>query len=219
MSRNYSIAYLVASLLVLILPMIIASPYSIYLTKPLIGLILLAAASKLIKGGSKKNILLSGILFSLLGDVLLMFEGETLFLAGLGSFLVAQVLYAILFWKMGSRPHGTIQTRLLSLGALVYLGLFIFYLEPLVGDFFIPVVLYAIAITTMMMFGIGLKGEIGGTAANLILLGAVFFVGSDSILAIAKFANPFEGSRLFVMGTYIIAQYGIVFGIIRAERA
>ncbi len=219
MNRNYSIAYLVASLLVLILPVIIGSPYSIYLTKPLIGLILLAAASKLIKAGSKKKILLSGVLFSLLGDVLLMFEGETLFLAGLGSFLAAQVLYAVLFWKMGSRPHGTTQTRLLSLGALVYLGLFIFYLEPLVGGFFVPVVLYAIAITTMMMFSIGLKGEIESTAANLIMLGAVFFVGSDSILAIARFANPFEASRLFVMGTYIISQYGIVFGVIRADRA
>jgi uncharacterized membrane protein YhhN len=49
---------------------------------------------------------------------------------------------------------------------------------------------------------------------TLIFTGALFFMLSDSLLAINKFMTPLHLASLAVMTTYIIAQYLIVEGFI-----
>jgi uncharacterized membrane protein YhhN len=46
----------------------------------------------------------------------------------------------------------------------------------------------------------------------LFIIGAVFFVLSDSLLAINKFYHPFWGANISIMLTYGIAQFCIVKG-------
>lgn len=46
-----------------------------------------------------------------------------------------------------------------------------------------------------------------------VYIGAVFFLISDSMIAINKFYQPIEEAGIIIMGTYCIAQLLIVMGI------
>jgi len=50
--------------------------------------------------------------------------------------------------------------------------------------------------------------------ASMVLIGAILFISSDSLLALNKFYQGFEGADFWVMLTYILAQYFIVTGMI-----
>jgi uncharacterized membrane protein YhhN len=53
---------------------------------------------------------------------------------------------------------------------------------------------------------------------SIILIGAIFFVTSDSLLAINKFYNPIQSANFLIMFTYIVAQYLITFGTLRLNQ-
>ncbi len=55
-------------------------------------------------------------------------------------------------------------------------------------------------------------------AGKLMMIGAVFFLLSDSLLAINKFYRPFELAGILVMLTYGLAQLFITEGAIRYIR-
>ena len=52
-------------------------------------------------------------------------------------------------------------------------------------------------------------------ANQLVFFGALFFVISDSILALNKFYTPLKKSSFIIMFTYLVAQYLIVIGILK----
>ena len=211
--RNFALVGLV----ILVIPELVNSPWAIYLTKPLACIFLLVFSLSNYEEARTRNLLLGGILFSLLGDTILMFPGELVFLVGLGSFLIAQILYTVTFFRLGSKPFGSVVTKLWLLTILLYLLLFMFYLKELVGDMFVPILFYALAISLMLSMAIGLKNVIGKRPWAFIVLGAAFFVLSDSLLAIDKFAQPLPINRLLIMSTYLIAQFGIVFGLVEGQ--
>jgi uncharacterized membrane protein YhhN len=51
----------------------------------------------------------------------------------------------------------------------------------------------------------------------LFIAGAIFFVASDSMLAINKFKNNFPYANVLIMFTYAAAQFCIVHGAVRCE--
>jgi hypothetical protein len=68
----------------------------------------------------------------------------------------------------------------------------------------------------MLISAINLKEKIEKKPQQLILVGAILFVISDSILALNKFDPSFQGITLMhalVMTTYISAQGFIIYGI------
>ncbi len=209
------ITYLFVGILVLALPIISEGSWTISLIKPLIGLVLFIACLQYSGPGQTLNFLIGGVVLSWAGDVLLMFEGELFFLLGLGSFLLAQVSYSIMFLIIGSRPLANPINKILLIGVLAYLGSFLYLVGPSLGEMLIPVSVYGIAISAMVILAIGLNGEIKNPVFIRILLGAVFFVVSDSLLAIDKFVDPISNARLWVMSTYMIGQFGIVFGTLK----
>ncbi len=215
--KNHLTAYLSLSLVILVLPELISGQWVIYLSKPLAMIYLLWVSIKEYRSPKTRNLVLGAILFSLAGDIILMFSGEITFLTGLGSFLVAQILYAVIFFKLGSKPTGTLSTRILLLGILAYLLLFMFYIKELVGDMFLPILIYALAISTMLSLATGLKDVVERGFGLMILVGAAFFVISDSLLAIDKFAQDLPMDRILIMATYLAAQYGIVVGLIGVQ--
>ncbi len=91
-------------------------------------------------------------------------------------------------------------------------------LLPSLGDLKIPVIVYAIILSTMLLFAF--KGYLKwNSPANIyILLGAIIFVSSDSIMAFDKFYEPIKFSSLLIMSTYITAQYLIVVGILKLNK-
>ncbi|MET0759749.1 MAG: lysoplasmalogenase [Flavobacterium sp.] len=164
-----------------------------------------------------KNLLLSALTFSWIGDVILMFadKGELYFIFGLVSFLISHILYIVLFSKQENTTdyRKNIIFWIAFILIILYLKSMLTLLFPKLGDLKIPVSIYALTISTMLL--VSLKGYFSWEKpANIsILFGAMFFVTSDSILAINKFYEPLPYATFLIMFTYLVAQFAIVVGI------
>jgi uncharacterized membrane protein YhhN len=186
--------------------------------KPLLLPFLIFATYKSEPFESKKRLFLA-LLFSWIGDIILMFadKGELYFIFGLISFLVAHILFIVLFLKQ--KPEGKYtenwQFWLGFIAVLVYLGSMLSLLFPKLGDLKIPVSVYAFTISLMLVAAI--KGYFSWQKPinSIILIGAIFFVTSDSILAINKFYSPLPSATFLIMFTYVVAQYLITSGVLK----
>ncbi|MXO05814.1 lysoplasmalogenase [Flavobacterium sp. HBTb2-11-1] len=166
-----------------------------------------------------QNILLAALALSWLGDVILLFTdlGEIYFILGLVCFLTAHIIYCILFNKQ-KRNRKKQNKPIFIFGSILiafYLIGMISVLMPHLGDLEIPVSIYASVISIMLLFAFNgfLVWEKPGN--KLVFFGAIFFVISDSILAINKFYVPIQKSSFFIMLTYLLAQYLIVVGVLK----
>ncbi|WP_395047447.1 lysoplasmalogenase [Flavobacterium sp.] len=171
---------------------------------------------------STKKWLFFALFFSWIGDIILMFadKGELYFIFGLVSFLIAHILFIVLFIKQKSEGNyaKNWQFWLGFVAVLVYLGSMLSLLFPKLGDLKIPVSVYAFTISLMLVMAI--KGYLSWQKPMnvLILIGALFFVISDSFLAINKFYNPILSANFIIMFTYIVAQYCITAGILKLNQ-
>jgi uncharacterized membrane protein YhhN len=169
-----------------------------------------------------KKFLLIALTFSWMGDVVLMFadKAEIYFIIGLVAFLISHIAYIVLFSKQlrinSSRNKAIFWVGITAI--IVYLILMLSVLLPTLGELKIPVFAYAIILSTMLLFAF--KGYLKWIkpAGTYILLGAVIFVSSDSILAFNKFHEPISFSSFLIMATYLLAQYLIVVGILKLNR-
>lgn len=166
-----------------------------------------------------KKIILTALLFSWIGDVILLFSeiAELYFILGLVAFLISHVFYCILFNKQKNIAT-KLNTVYFLLGFIViafYLGGMLVVLLPSLGELKIPVIVYASVISLMLLFAFRGFLTWKRDANSYILTGAIIFVLSDSILAVNKFYTPIEKSSFFIMLTYLMAQYLIVFGILK----
>lgn len=141
----------------------------------------------------------AGLVFSFLGDVFLLFNWG--FLPGLGSFLTAHVLYVFCFKRMTKKQY-----YILLLPLILFLISLIGFLYPYLGEMKIPVIFYAIVISVMFYFA-------ATTQNRWLIIGAIFFVISDSILSINIFYESSIIREMLVMITYIAAQYFLVTGM------
>ena len=155
-----------------------------------------------------KTLILAGLLFSLAGDIALMFP-EKWFTAGLVSFLVAHVFY-ILAFKPGPG-------RMISAGMFIpfiIFGLLMFrILSPSLGPMKFPVLVYIAAITAMAGLAAGRFIDMGGIRPLLAFAGAVLFLLSDSVLAYDRFAKKLGPAQAIILGTYFPAQLLIALSI------
>jgi uncharacterized membrane protein YhhN len=189
-------------------------------TKPLL-MPLLAAA--LIAPGNiaynNKKILLAGIFFSWVGDVLLMFDykGTEYFIAGLAIFLCAHIMYIVYFLTTKGQEVSLLKKRpLLVLAVLAYTCALVILLYPGLGPMRLPVLVYAGVIATMLLCSLHAFAQLPVNAAKLFVTGAAFFVLSDSLLAINRFYQPYPIAGALIMLTYCVAQFCIVrAGIVR----
>lgn len=192
------------------------TPYRFF-TKPLLmPLLALAYISETrVLDGVFPKLILAALFFSWLGDVLLMFDGRDaiFFILGLSAFLTAHILYIIYFSRInGDRPSFLKQRPLMLLVIMAYTVELLYILWPGLEGMKVPVIIYAIVISTMLAFAAWQYGKIRDRAAWLFIAGAFLFVLSDSALALNKFWRPMTGAGAFVMITYVVAQALIVAG-------
>ncbi|WP_299123330.1 lysoplasmalogenase [uncultured Winogradskyella sp.] len=187
-----------------------------YIAKPAIVISLIFLFLKISDSLSKpiKNLTISALVFSLLGDVLLMFTetSEHLFTLGLIAFLIAHIMYVLIFLKHKNTkisPVGFITLLLIYATGLFYL------LKDGLGAMLIPVVVYMLIILSMATSAFLRKNNVNTLSYNLVFAGAIFFMLSDSILAINKFHQPIPWSNISIMITYALAQYLIILGILK----
>lgn len=193
----------------------------VWYMKPFLLPFLFYAVVKTNEFETKRWLLLS-LLFSWIGDCILMFadQGELYFIFGLVSFLIAHVLFIVLFVKQKSdaiHPKQTLYWFGFSF-VLVYLFGMLSLLIPPLSDLKIPVGIYAMTISLMLIET--LKGCFNWSDKSkyLVLIGAIFFVTSDSILAINKFYTEIPNATFWIMITYLIAQFCIVKGILKMNK-
>jgi uncharacterized membrane protein YhhN len=178
----------------------------VYFLKPTV-IILIAIITFLSSKSPTKNykgLILAGLGFSLLGDILLMLPVD-LFIFGLIAFAVTQIIYTIAF----SSVKGFDTSWRRGLPFLLVGIVMIAYLWQDVNDMRLPVLLYAIVILTMAWQALGQWQQTGETRAFFAFIGALLFVTSDALLAINRFSAPIPASSLFVLGSYYIAQWFI----------
>ena len=169
---------------------------------------------------SLKKWIMLALFFSWAGDVLLMFESkdEIFFLCGLSAFLIAHIFYIIFFHyiRVGEKIKSNLWLLLL---VVVYYAALIWLLSPYLGDKKIPVRVYGVVISFMLMMAMHMLFIKNKMAGRWMMVGALLFVISDSILAINKFYQSFEVAGVLIMLTYGLAQLFIVEGATRYIRS
>ncbi|UCF28848.1 MAG: lysoplasmalogenase [Chloroflexota bacterium] len=176
----------------------------IYIFKPLtmIFIITIAVLAKEPPNRRYKFAIIAGLLFSMMGDIFLMLPMD-LFIAGLLSFLVAQIIYTYAF--RAGRP---LRIKILAMLPFVIYGVVIYMiLLPGLRGLAIPVAVYVIVILTMAWQAWDQWDDVRARWALLAFIGAVLFVISDSILALNKFGEPFVAARALTLTTYFSAQW------------
>lgn len=167
-------------------------------------------------GSQFSRLILAGLLFSIGGDTLLMLveygpKSDQFFLLGLGSFLIAQVCYAVAFWTYPGAAEGDARQRPLRvLPFLLYLiGILGMLWTGIPGGMKVPVAIYAVAIVTMAVGAFNLRGLISREHFLGLMAGVLLFVLSDSLIAINKFGEGVPYARVLIMVTYLSGQYFI----------
>lgn len=218
-TKLFTIVFIIIVILELIFGSIKAYETWHYFTKPtiVISLMLFFIFNSNHLSLQVKVITLLALFFSLCGDILLMFvsNAEGFFIAGLVCFLLAHIMYILMFL----RDRNSSKHIFLCIGILlVYAaGLFSLIKDGL-GELLLPVVIYMIVILTMATTAFTRKGMVLQKGYLYVLIGALFFMISDSLLAINKFHNPLPWSNVSIIATYAIAQFLIVLGIIKSYK-
>lgn len=148
---------------------------------------------------------LLALAFSFLGDVFLL-DKNNLFIIGIAAFLITQLLYIKIIWKQIKQATFT-QKIIAVIPFMIYLFVLLSLLRDNLKELLIPVVVYGSAISVFGMVAL-LNYVVDKNKNNsALLLGAIFFIASDSMIALHKFyqEQPFYG--VAIMSTYVIAQY------------
>jgi len=159
-----------------------------------------------------------GVLFSLAGDIFLMFI-DRFFMLGLIAFLLGHVAYLI-----GFNTPLPQTTTAWSFGLAVAIGLgSVRVLHRIVGSIrakgqnrmVAPVLVYGTVITLMLLAAMLtlFRPDWNATAALLVSFGAAMFYFSDIILAWHRFVAPLQNGRMLNIGMYHLAQIAIVVGV------
>ena len=158
---------------------------------------------------------LAAIVASLAGDVFLMLpetamDPEPAFVAGLGSFLVAHLLYVVGMIILG------VSGGALAVGAAVALVVIATVGRRVVigakatdRRLFAPVMAYVAVIAVMIATSFGTGIVVG-------IVGALLFGLSDSVVGWTRFLRDFPHSRVLVMVTYHLGQVGLVLALATA---
>lgn len=161
----------------------------------------------------KPGLVVIALIACLGGDVLLL--DESLFAYGLSSFLLAQLIFAYLFYSLHAQP--------LRYPPLLVLGIFCsgFYwlMFDQLGNLAIPVAVYQVCISLMCWMAISLYLNRRDSHSRSLAIAALLFVFSDSIIAFNKFLVPFELSGAVILSSYwlSIAIFANVFTKLRSE--
>lgn len=187
-----------------------------YLTKPLLMPILAAGYWLAVRPpGPGSRTVLAALLLSWAGDLLLLGEGANWFMSGLVAFLLAHLTYIRYFLSIRTNRVSFLKRRpvmLLAVGVFVFELLHILW--PGLGELRAAVTVYAIVIGAMLCCALWQYGKVSDAAAFRLMAGAMLFVLSDAMLAIARFRAPFPAAGTAIMATYCLAQFLIAGGSI-----
>jgi uncharacterized membrane protein YhhN len=163
--------------------------------------------------------LIIALLFASFGDFFLAFDGEKPFKVGLAGFMLAQVGYVVLFFNTGLGDFSLLweqPVRLVLIAVVLAhsVKLATQLVRQLPPDMGALIIVYAIIITLMGVSSLAF-------ASWTIVLGALLFIISDSLIAYERFIldtqvnqHPWISPAVWV--TYYLAQVMITYGVLSA---
>lgn len=207
-----SILLVVITLSCVYLATLVYAPYPFQFLLKATPILILSAASWLLLTGQIRLLLTLALIFSAIGDVFLAPSEFYHFVFGLASFLIAQIIYTVIFYRANQGKPYSHAIKLFCGTLILYAVVMAVYLLPNTGDLLIPVTVYLIVICFMGVFALL------SCMHKLAKLGALTFVCSDSILALGLFVKPLPANDFFVMLTYYSAQVLLVMGFVMSKQ-
>ncbi|SEJ12960.1 Uncharacterized membrane protein YhhN [Cyclobacterium xiamenense] len=170
----------------------------------------------LIRGSLLRKSVAAALVFSLIGDVLLLFP--TLFLYGLGAFFMTLICYILAFKLTQNHSFNPLRVNFINMflyNLPVYiLAAFVYFLiHRQLQELKIPVVIYLLVLVMMLTLARERYGRTPAASFWQVFLGALLFFTSNSLLALDRFFHPIPDAGVLTMGAYILAQLLIVMGI------
>ncbi len=173
-----------------------------YILKPLTMVLICLTA---ILGGNGltvyKMMIIGGLVCSLAGDIFLMLPSDR-FLAGLEAFLLAHLCYITAF---ASDIYSLSYWPLIPL--IVWGIVFYLFISPSLGKLKVPVIIYIMVILVMTWLAWERWIQMVQIETLLVLIGAVLFAISDTILAANRFKGAFKPAQALNLVTYFAAQW------------
>ena len=102
--------------------------------------------------------------------------------------------------------------KMLAALLMIFSAAMFAWLWPSLGDMKLPVAAYLCAIT-----GMGVAATLAGFRAPWVIIGAMLFIVSDSMIAVGKFKSPIEYGNYLIWATYYVGQLFIALGFIREK--
>ncbi len=222
MSSKTSLILFITTAIIHLFAIILAIETIVFWSKPLLmitlGLYFYSASTRSIF----TRWMMLGIVFSFGGDVALLFQANApiYFILGLASFLIAHLCYAYAMFRFPKYKEGLIAKKMWwSIPLLIYGVILVSFLWSGLGEMTVPVVIYSLVIMLMGISAVNMLGRTAQQAATLIIIGALLFILSDSIIALNKFKSAqlsIPNPRLLIMLTYITGQFLIIRGALKS---
>lgn len=180
----------------------------VYVFKPLtMAFICLAAILGRSAFPYYKGMIVTGLVFSTVGDVFLMLPMDR-FAAGMIAFTAAHVCYIAAFSPEVQTLSWWPAILIIACG-----GAFFIPISPKLGKLKVPVLIYILVILVMVWMAWERWSQTGRTGSILAAVGASLFMISDAILAINRFREKFESAHALNLITYYAAQLMIAFSV------
>ncbi|HAB89030.1 MAG TPA: hypothetical protein DCF84_00750 [Bacteroidetes bacterium] len=201
-------------------------PSGVFVVKPmLMPLLALAFWQENTPKHPFKLVLFAALVFSWIGDVVLLFQLDSpfCFILGLCAFLTAHLLY---IWAMSPGLEFSADNRLRRIvtfvAVLVLTILLVFYFEKEGNRAYSGIVRFAVPlyslVLALMVLAAAHQGSGGERHSILLFSGALFFMFSDLLIALGAFSNAlaFLSTSItsgIIMATYILSQFLIIRGM------
>ena len=151
------------------------------------------------------RIILLGLVFSWSGDAFLIGETQTLFLAGLGAFLLVHVAYIVAFVLLGISIKWA-GIAALAIGALA-IAITVWLAPHIPSALVLPVRAYTTVISLMVIAAFGTRGR--GASILIVAGAAMFFLSDLSVAALRLVQTDFPtyvwGLPLYYAGQVCLA--------------
>ncbi len=181
-----------------------------YVAKPsVVALAAVAAATVHPIAPLRRDLFVVALLLSLLGDVFLMLPRDR-FLAGLASFLAAQLTYAAAFAIVGAPARTTVVVALVYVAVAGLPAGAILKAVAASGRGLLhvaPVVAYLAGISAMAVLAMA-------TGNATAVAGAALFTVSDTVLGWNRFVRELRFAKLAIIVTYHLAQLLLVASLV-----
>lgn len=162
-----------------------------------------------------KLIVFVALFASWIGDILLLKEGDSFFIASMVAFIITHIFYSIFFYravsvKLSKFTEGTIAAFIIIIIATQLRK----FLSPHWGEFGLPIMIYIVFIGVMAVFAanVARSKTMKPLAFNHFIPGAALFILSDAIIVLNKFYFKEEFLSIVIIMSYGYAQCLLVQG-------